>query len=254
MTVVIATLVAMYLVSLVLDYGFGLRRQGGFRWLASLDMEQNPQAWYQALSLFGCAVLLVVCGAVARYQGERRWRYWFSFAALFAFLSLDEISALHERVSEPLRRLVNGHGVFYFAWVLGWAAVLLVVAVTHLRWFLTLPRATRLRFVVAGALYVAGAVGFEMLEGRMYSGDADVHRLAYELLVLGEESLEMLGIFAFTRALLLHLGAAAGTVELRLTGDARQDRGPAQVAPTMATSADGAVRGNGRPTRAIATR
>ena len=224
MLTIIATLVAAYGLSLVLDYGFGLRRQGGFRWLASLDMEQNPQTWYQSLSIAWCAALLLVCGAVARRRGERFWRYWFSFAALFAFMSLDEMSGLHERVSEPLRRAVSGHGALYFAWVLAWGAVLLLVAATHLRWFLALPGATRARFAVAGVVYVTGAVGFEMLEGRMYSRSTDTHQLPYEMLVVCEESLEMLGIFAFSRGLMLHLDGA-DPVDVRLAGDGAE-RGP----------------------------
>jgi hypothetical protein len=219
MTTTVVTLVALCLVSLVLDYGFGLRRQGGFRWLASLDSEQNPQAWYQSVSLFGCAALLALGGLAARRQGERRWRGWFSFAALFTFMSIDEIGAIHERISEPVRRLVDGHGVFFFAWILAWGALLLVVAATHLRWFVALPAATRVRFLVAGTIYVTGAIGFEMLEGRMYSDSADLHRLSYELLTVCEETLEMVGILAFTRALLLHLTDVAGSVELRLASD-----------------------------------
>ena len=241
MLTTIALLVAMYGVSLVLDYGFGLRRQGGFRWLASLDMEQNPQTWYQSVSIAWCAALLTVCGAVARRRHERYWRYWLSFAALFAFMSLDEMSGLHDRISEPLRRLVTGHGVFYFAWILAWGAVLLVVGVTHLRWFLALPTASRSRFVLAGVVYVTGAVGFEMVEGHMYSRDPDTHRLPYELSVACEESLEMLGIFAFSRALMLHL-AAVGPVELRLGVDAgpgyaadhRESDAPARSAAGLA--------------------
>lgn len=220
---VIATFVLLYSVSLVLRHGLGHAERGGFHWLVSLDVEQNPQAWYQALTLFACAPLLAIAGAVARRQGERHAAYWFSMAALFAVMSVDEACALHERISDPLRDLVGGTGALHYAWVLAWGAVGVLLLATHARWLLALPAATRRRFLVAGTVYVAGAMGFEMLESTLFThGGVDIYdHLGYQLLTLCEEALEMTGVVLFIRALLLHLEAAVGTLEVRLATAAR---------------------------------
>lgn len=201
----IVTFVALHMGSAVLDYGFGYERQGGFRWLTSLDMEQNPAAWYQTISMFVCGVLLALIGQAERGRGAKRWGYWFSIAAIFCFLSLDEFGALHERISEPIRRLIGGEGVLRFAWIVGWGAALLVIGVTHLRWLVTLPKATRTAFILAGMTFVAGAVGGEMVESAIYSRIQTFHHVGYELTVVVEEVLEMVGILLFVRALLSRL-------------------------------------------------
>jgi hypothetical protein len=217
MTLIVVTLCALFAGSVALDYGLGYTRQGGFRWLASLDGEQNPSAWYQTLSLFLCATLLAVSGVAARRRSAPRAGSWFQLAALFCFMSVDELGSLHERISEPVRALISGSGVLLYAWVVVWGAVLLVLAVVNFRWLLTLAPATRTRFLVAGLLYVLGAGGFEMLEGLFYTRVGDTHRLGYDLLILGEEALEMIGVLLFARALLLHLADAVATLELELT-------------------------------------
>jgi hypothetical protein len=248
MTLIVGTLCALFVVSVVLDYGLGLERQGGFRWLASLDAEQNPSAWYQTVSLFGCSVLLAVSGLAARRRREAHAGAWFTFAGLFCFMSLDELGSLHERISEPVRELISGSGALRYAWVLAWGAVLVVLLLTHVRWLAALAPATRTRFLLAGLLYVAGAAGFEMLEGAFYTRTGETHRLAYDLMILCEETLEMTGVLLFTRALLLHLAEAVGTLELSLVpgvvGAAGRDdrvaalrRAPAAEPPTAARTA-----------------
>lgn len=216
MSYIVAALIALHVLSVVLDYGFGLTRQGGFRWAASLDMEQNPGAWYQTVSLSFCSLLLAGIGCVERRTADRRWPYWLSLSALFGFLSLDEMASLHERISEPLRRLIGGTGVFRFAWIVAWGLLLVAVAVTHVRFLLSLPAPTRTRFVVAGLLFVTGAIGGEMVEGLLYSRLGHTHHLAYELFVVLEETLEMAGVVLFTRALLLQLAASSHGLTLQI--------------------------------------
>jgi hypothetical protein len=90
-------------------------------------------------------------------------------AAVFWFMSLDELGSLHERISEPVRALISGTGALLYAWVVAWGAVIVVLAVVNFRWLLALAPATRSRFLMAGLFYVAGAAGFEMLEGILHA-------------------------------------------------------------------------------------
>lgn len=240
MACTILTLIALHVFSALLDYGFGYERQGGLRWLTSLDMEQNPQTWYQAISVFVCGVLLLGIGALERARAAARSGYWFSVAALFFFLSMDEMGELHERMSGPLRKLFGSEGVLLYAWVLGWGAALVVIAITHFRWLLALPAATRGRFLLAGVLFVTGAIGGELVESAIFSRHQTFHHLGYEVAVVIEELLEMTGILLFTRALLLHLSLHARELTFRFSAS-----GSRAVSVPVATRSE--PRGRSRP-------
>ena len=85
----------------------------------------------------------------------------------------------------------------------------------YLRFVWKLPKEARNRFIVAGALYLAGALGVEMYGAR----EAELHGTAtitYSVLYMIEELLEMLGVVLFVYALLCHLARGAGRFSLTL--------------------------------------
>jgi len=135
-------------------------------------------------------------------------------ALIFAYISLDELARLHELTFAPLRRGLNATGPFYFTWVVPGAAIVVVLFATYLRFLLDLPARTRVQFVFAGAMYVTGALGMEMVSGVMASGGGG-ESLAGSLVSAVEESLEMLGILVFNYALLRYLAASRVVVEFR---------------------------------------
>ena len=71
---------------------------------------------------------------------------------------------------------------------------MLVVGATFVPFLLSLPGRTATRFVVSGAIYVAGAIGVEWL-----SRDMDEDAIAYGFATALEESLEMLGAWLFLK-------------------------------------------------------
>ena len=71
-----------------------------------------------------------------------------------------------------------------------------------------LPDKTRLVFFMSGALYVGGAIGFELIEGCFVEQqriDNLIYSLTYSMLITVEESLEMGGVILFIWALLVYL-------------------------------------------------
>lgn len=107
------------------------------------------------------------------------------------------------RLIEPVRGLL-GHGdlgIFYFAWIIPAMAGVALLGLVFLGFLSRLPSSTRWSFMIAGSLYLGGAIGIEMLGGRQ----AELHsfeNLTYQLFVHLEESLEMVGIILFIHALL----------------------------------------------------
>lgn len=166
-------------------------------WLLSL--ERNPSTWF-------AASLLAVTGVAAFAVGLGRadCGRWTAVAVVLGLLSFDEIATVHERLS--VLPAIPGIGSR------GWAGagLLLVVAVTLYfgRWVLDLEPPLRFALLLGGAVFVLGAVGFEVLSGNRAAGHGeDAVQL---VLATIEEDLELLGPMLVLRALLDRL-AAAGT-------------------------------------------
>lgn len=164
--------------------------------LFSLSYEGNLPTWYSSALLLACAVTL---GAIAPAAPDGQGRYWSLLAAVFGYLSIDEAVGLHEQLNE----LVHLGGPLYFGWILPAGVAVALLGAAYLRFLLRLPPETRRRFLLAGALYVGGALLMEIPLGLWTEahGDGD---LGYALIDFVEESLEMIGATLFLLALLRH--------------------------------------------------
>src|SRR5690606_9323065 len=85
---------------------------------------------------------------------------------VFLYLSVDEGAALHDRVQLPLREALGATGIWYHTWVVLGVAVVAILGASYIRFLAALPVRTRWGFLVAGALYVGGALGMEMVSGQ----------------------------------------------------------------------------------------
>jgi hypothetical protein len=179
--------------------------------LLDLDSESSISTWFSSSTLLFCAVLLTV---IASHHGQEDTRYgrrWKILAVIFLFMSLDEATSLHGLMSRLLSDLDVG-GLLYYAWVIPGAALVLVFAIAYLRFFLDLPSKSRRLFVIAGVLYIGGALGMEMISGYQ----ADVFGRAtpiYVVMTTVEETSEMLGASIFAYALMSYLASLKGSVE-----------------------------------------
>lgn len=205
-------------VLLVLGVGGQLLRQvvpHGYavRWinLFHLDAEANIPSIYAALLLLLAAALLALIGRSA----QRDALYWKVLATIFAYLSIDEAVGLHELLTRPMQDLTGATGWLHFAWVIPMALVTAVVFLLYLPFLLRLPRRTATAFVIAGVLYVGGAIGLELLSGVLMGPDASTS-LAYQLTAAVEETLEFAGVLVFIAALLAYLGDVTDGLQLTL--------------------------------------
>jgi len=198
----------------VLRYGFNYQE----RWISlfNLDREINYPSWYSSFTLLFCAILLGIIASAKKKQGDRYFEHWKALAFMFVFFSLDEILSLHEiLIINDLRKALHVVGIFYFIWVIPGAIFVAVTALAYLNFLLYLPRKIRDFFLLAGSIYVGGALGMEMVGG--YYADAVTQRnLIYGLMVCVEEILEMVGVIVFIYALLSYIGSHLETIDLRL--------------------------------------
>lgn len=165
----------------------------------SLSAEANLPTWYASVLLFSCGILLA---AIARREAaarDRFHRHWAVLAAVFVYMSLDEAVEIHEH----LGGIVEAGGVLYFSWVVPAAVIVVVVGVAYLPFLAHLDPRTRRRFVVAGGLYVGGALLMELPLG-WWTEQHGSDNLGYALIDFVEETMELAGASWFLVGLWKH--------------------------------------------------
>lgn len=187
------------------DYVYGLLPV--INELFRVSGERNIPTLFSVILLSLSVALLLAVGFGARHTHSSHAWYWISLAIGFVYLAIDEGWALHEELSDYLTHLIGAtHGALFYPWVIPAAIISFAVGLVYARFLLSLPRETALAFFIAGAMYVAGAVGLEMLEAR-HEEIVGATNLYYELLAHLEETLEMLSLIVFIRALIRYLAA-----------------------------------------------
>jgi hypothetical protein len=139
---------------------------------------------------------------------------WLVLALGFLYLSLDEMTRIHEELGRLTGSLRTVWPIFTHRWVIIGLPAVAIVGALFIPFLLRLPRATALRLVVAGAVYVGGALGCELINGAVLKMQGA--SVAYLALVCLEETMEVIGILLAIRAVGLHLGTELGSPALRL--------------------------------------
>lgn len=181
--------------------------------LFNLDGERNVPAVFSTLLLLSCACLLALIAHASRRKGAG-YLYWLGLALIFVYLACDEFFELHEGLVVPVRSALHASGLLYFAWVIPYAAALAVLALVYLKFVFRLPIRTRRLFILAGLIYVAGALGMELLGGQYYEKVQRIDAVYSLFFVTIEELLEMTGLVIFIHALLSYIDAEFGEISL----------------------------------------
>jgi hypothetical protein len=180
--------------------------------LLDLDAEGNLPTLFSGALLAADALLLAACGADARRRGEAA-APWLFLAAVFMGLALDEWLTFHEFVGRLIRQAGIGSGVFFYAWVIPYGILTLLLGASYARFLARLPGRTGALFLASGLLFVGGSIGMELVGGALQGRFGEASGI-YALASLAEESLEMSGAALFAYALLDRL---RGAPSLRVT-------------------------------------
>ncbi len=183
--------------------------------LFDFDIEGNVPTLYSAVSVLFCSALLALITRVNWRKPDGKRFYWLGLTILFLLLAIDEGTAIHEEISTFLERYMDARGVLYFLWVVPYGIAMAVLALAYSKFVWELPKETRARFVMAGVIFLTGALGIEMLGAR----EADLNgydTVTYCVLYSLEEMLEMLGIILFIYTLLSHLARETGRLSVVL--------------------------------------
>ncbi|MBW4619965.1 MAG: hypothetical protein KME17_11500 [Cyanosarcina radialis HA8281-LM2] len=187
----------------------------------NFDYEGNIPSIYSALSLALCSILLAIVSYLKQVAKHRYVGHWKFLSLLFLFMALDEACSLHELLVSPLRFLLNARGVLYFTWVVPAFIFLAIFLLSFWRFINSLPAKTRQLFIGAGSLYIAGALGVELLGG-YYADKLGFNSIPYILVSLLEETLEMLGVVVFIYAILGYIKTQIEELEVSIYFNKRQ--------------------------------
>lgn len=174
------------------------------RWF-DVNSERNvPTAWSASL-LLGASV---VAAALALRSTALVERAWLLVAAVAGFLALDESLELHERLGAA-GAVVSGDAL-HFAWVVPGALLAAAVGLVLLGGLRRQDRTVRRRLVVAGAVYLTGALVLETVSGLVLRHDLPAE--AYVAVTAAEELLEMTGACLLLATLVMAWRAPAAAV------------------------------------------
>lgn len=212
----------------VAKFFFGRDTLWGFSRLLDVNNENSLPAWYSSATLLLCATLLWLISSVKRQQSDKYAKHWQGLSVIFLLLALDEAASLHE-ILIPFGWAWNTRGFFKFIWVVPGMIFVLSVVLVYWKFLIALPAKTRYLFVIAGAIYVSGAIGWEMIGGQyfQYAIDNPIDLtsgwggMTLALMLAMEEFLEMLGILVFIYALLSYIDANFREIQIHFSGKHR---------------------------------
>jgi hypothetical protein len=212
---VIAVLATLSLLGQYSALVLGHERLLGFVPEFGLDYENNIPTYFTALLLLSAALLAWGTNRLARVQRDPFARHWAVLGGILAYISVDEIASLHERLIPPLRHALGADGIFYFAWVIPGIVLLLLFLIAYARFFWALDGRWKRLFAAAGAIYVAGGLGMELVGGG-YASQYGQQTGVYAVISTIEEVLEMGGIAVLIYAQLEYLRAHLSAIVVSL--------------------------------------
>ena len=199
------------------EFGLGFNHISHVRTIFDFEYDSNLTTWYSSITLFICSLLLTIIAISKKKNRDPFSFHWKILAVIFAIMSLDEVAMLHERAGNLIDIIspVEYSGWLNYQWVLLGIPLTAIIAIAYLRFMVHLPVRTRNLFFLAGALFVGGALGLEILSGHQESLNTSSQFL-YKLYTTIEELWEKLGVLVFIHALLTYIEKYIGPLQISI--------------------------------------
>jgi len=197
--VAIAFLTIAQIFTLFLRFYLGYKNALGFVPAFDFDTEGNFPSLYSACGLFFCSILLGVISIHAKKKANHDYVYWMLLAILFLFLCFDEGAIIHERFQGPVRHLIGNSFFFNFEWAVLYILIFGFIGLFFLKFFLQLPKKTKIIFIISAFVFLSGALGMEAIGTKIYFQKSEI---GYAICYTIEEFLEMVGVLIYIYALL----------------------------------------------------
>jgi hypothetical protein len=123
------------------------------------------------------------------------YRYFYTMIILFIFLAIDESAMIHEFIGAKITMIFQGSGFFFYPWVI-FGIIFAFLTAAFFSYFMSKLRLKHaLVLLLAGFVFVCGALGVEMIGAAVESGSLAriPGGLNWPTLIALEEFLEMCG-------------------------------------------------------------
>jgi cytochrome bd-type quinol oxidase subunit 2 len=158
-----------------------------------LDMEGNiPTLFSSALMLISGFLFYLLSRAPKEQQKGHRL-YWLGLSFVFIFLAFDESTKIHETLGDYTEHFIDASGYLHYPWVISYSILVLILGLFYIRFFWQMESRLFWSFMGSAAMFLSGALGFELLgaqESSIHSADTILYCVYYTI----EESLEMFGV------------------------------------------------------------
>lgn len=179
----------------------------GFLPLLDVGKEQSIPTYVSVLNLLLASILLFLIFRHEKLNNKNRAGYWGFLSAIFFYLSIDEFASIHEKFGGIHERLVDTDIVPQtlntHLWLPFGALFVVIVFFAVVPFLRGLPSDTRRNFLIAGGVFITGALGFEYIGALMLESGLveSKQHIAYLVRRLFEEGFEMYGVAIFNCAL-----------------------------------------------------
>jgi hypothetical protein len=178
-----------------IKYVGGVEKAYGLIPRMDVDREMSVPSLFSVELLFSLVLILAVI-AIYKCKSHDKYRFqWVILALGFLFMTFDEGASIHELIVTPLRGLLGSDlpDFLTFVWILPGMAIVLLLAIYYLKFFLSLSKRMKKGIVISGGVYLCGLLGMELVGG-VIVGIFGIRSLIYNIVVTIEESLEMIGL------------------------------------------------------------
>lgn len=206
---IIFTLLLLNIASFFHVYFNGLDQDDPFFKLTNFNTEKNLPSVFSGFLHFFASIFLAVVGFSA-ISIKTSQVFWFTMSFIFLFLGLDEILRIHETISGHTAMGHQNNNPFLYTWIIYYGSALILMGAFFFKPLFQLPRKTLLNFILAGFIFILGAIGLENVAGQYiwtHQIDPEMVNVTPEIFVLYsiEEFLEMFGVSFFILSILKFL-------------------------------------------------
>lgn len=192
LALIVGLLLVLHLILQYLNLNVYHEKQGQIFEISNrldVDDESSLPTWFSQFLLLGVAGLAWLA---AKFDDGAKRKAWRLVGLIALLLSIDEVGGIHEFVLQSAYLVyytVLNHTRAIDPW---WLLLPLILTVGGwLLWWLakTLPAKVIKQFILGGAVFMSGAVGFEL-----FGNDINKFSFMYQGVIAGiEESMEMFG-------------------------------------------------------------
>jgi hypothetical protein len=173
-----------------------------------VEFDVNAEAnitTYFSVSLALIAAFLLLLIAYFKNAAKDKYRFhWTALALFLLYISIDDASVIHEKVSKYLKGLTSLGGWFEYKWVIVGLVVIGVLALSFFRFWLNLDNKYKVLFLLSAGLFFGGAVGTEMIGGR-WAYSFGSNNFTYKVFTTLEQGLQYAGLILLVYSLLLYM-------------------------------------------------